>query len=242
MVGTVKGMLSDLEEAPHNMRRQGTLVVFEGGEGVGKSTQLQRLVQLLDQRSVPHLALREPGGTALGEDIRALLLDPSRSLSPSAEALLFIASRAQIVEERILPALAAGKVVVLDRFFLSTYAYQIYGRGLDALQLIAANQLAVGGLVPDVTLLLDLPISEGMARADARGARDRMEQADEQFHQRVKSAFAMFATAEWQAEHAECGPIERIDASGSFDDVFARIVTTLTQYVPERFTSFVQSI
>lgn len=218
-------------------RGRGVLIVFEGAEGVGKSTQLRRLAVQLADADVPHQALREPGGTVVGERIRELLLDPSAAVAPETEALLFVASRAQIVADRIRPALDAGEIVLLDRFFLSTYAYQIVGRGLDADGIRAANRLATGGLVPDVTLVFDLPVEDGLARADGRGARDRMEQAGDAFHRRVGAAFGTFITPQWQAEYPEAGPIVRVDARGSEADVFGRVMALLAQRFPDVFAS-----
>jgi dTMP kinase len=146
-----------------------------------------------------------------------------------------MASRAQIVAERVGPALARGEIVILDRFVLSTYAYQIRGRGLDEQMVMAANRLAVGELRPDLTVILDLPGSEGLARAGARGALDRIESADAAFHRRVSTAFATFASDDWQRTHPEYGPIVRIDASGTPDNVFARVLATLAQYCPQSF-------
>jgi dTMP kinase len=108
---------------------RGRLIVFEGGEGSGKSTQLKRLAAELEGLHVPHVSLREPGGTALGAELRRLVLDPASDIASRAEALMFMASRAQLVERHIVPQLSEGKVVLLDRFFLSTYAYQVGGRG-----------------------------------------------------------------------------------------------------------------
>jgi dTMP kinase len=220
---------------------RGTLIVLEGAEGVGKSTQIERLVHWLRDRHLPHVALREPGGTALGESIRHLLLDPGYTLAPATEALLFMASRAQIVAERIRPALDRGEVVVLDRFFLSTYAYQIYGRGLDESLVRGANQLAVGDLKPDLTVILDLPAGEGLTRAGARGTLDRIESANAEFHHRVSTAFATFASTDWQHAHPECGPIARLQASGTPDDVFTRLLVTLAKYCPDSFANEVPS-
>jgi dTMP kinase len=202
---------------------RGLLIVFEGAEGVGKSTQLRRLVSWLEARGRLALALREPGGTPLGDEIRRLLLDPNSDITPRAEALLFMASRAQLVRTRVRPALDAGQVVLLDRFFLSTYAYQGAGRGLPEHEVMAANAVATSGLVPDLTLLLTLPVAEGLSRATQRGERDRMERNADDFHHRVADAFATFAGAGWQARHPECGPIVTVDGSGSGDDVFARV-------------------
>lgn len=202
---------------------RGPLIVFEGAEGAGKTTQLRRLASWLESGGRVVHALREPGGTPLGDEIRRLLLDPASDIAPRAEALLFMASRAQLVERLVRPALEAGQVVLLDRFFLSTYAYQGAGRGLPEAQVRQANAVATSGLVPDVTLLLTLPVREGLARAERRGARDRMEQNADEFHHRVSEAFTTFATVAWQAQHPECGPIVIVDASGSEDAVFARV-------------------
>ncbi len=204
---------------------RGPLIVFEGAEGVGKSTQLRRLASWLESGGRVVHALREPGGTPLGDQIRHLLLDPASDIAPRAEALLFMASRAQLVQTLVRPALDAGHVVLLDRFFLSTYAYQGAGRGLPEGEVRQANGVATSGLVPDLTLLLTLPVHEGLARAEQRGGgtRDRMERNADEFHQRVSAAFARFAAPAWQAAHAECGPIVTVEASGSPDEVFARV-------------------
>ncbi|MDB4906202.1 MAG: Thymidylate kinase [Gemmatimonadetes bacterium] len=203
------------------------LIVFEGAEGVGKSTQLARLAERLG--GPDHVVMvREPGGTPLGNEVRRLVLDVvTMDVVPRAEALLFMASRAQLVDRVIKPAMADGKWVLMDRYFLSTYAYQVAGRGLSEADVRQANGFATGGLVPGVTLLLSLPVGEGLDRADARGVRDRMERADDAFHARVTRAFESFVAPEWQAEHPECGPIVLVDASGSVEDVQARVASAV---------------
>jgi len=211
---------------------RGELVVFEGAEGVGKTTQAGRLVAELTRRGIACVHLREPGGTPLGEAVREILLAPTQMRTARAEALLFMASRAQLVSEKIDPALAGGDVVILDRFFLSTYAYQIHGRGLPENEVRAANQLAVGDLVPTVTLVLHLPDNDGLARAGKRSGHDYMEQLGDEFHARVGAAFGDFTTPEWQKRHPECGPIVSIDASGSADDVFDRVVAAINGHAP----------
>jgi len=213
----------------------GRVIVFEGPEGAGKSTQLRRLAEWLTQRGGAVVAVREPGGTVLGDEIRRILLDPSSHIDPRAEALLFMASRAQLVQEEIAPAIAAGGTVLIDRFFLSTYAYQGAGRGVPEDELRMANRVATGGLVPDLTLLFDLPVRDGLARASRRGPRDRMESADLAFHDRVSGAFSAFAAPAWQAAHPECGPIVMLDATGSEDQVFERLVTALDHHWPGSF-------
>lgn len=216
---------------------RGPLIVFEGAEGVGKTTQARRLVAALERYGHACDHLREPGGTSLGESIRSVLLEPLRSITPRAEALLFMASRAQLISERIEPALNAGTAVVLDRFFLSTYAYQIRGRGLPASEIMAANKLAVADIVPTITVVLGLPTGDGLARAGKRAAHDYMEQLGSDFHARVAAAFDEFVTPHWQSTHPECGPIVGVDATGSEDDVFARIADEIATFVPNEFHS-----
>jgi len=213
------------------------LIVLEGPEGAGKTTQLRLLADWLGERDEPVIAVREPGGTPVGDQIRRVLLDPASDIVPRAEALLFMASRAQLVQREILPALATNHIVLLDRFFLSTYAYQVGGRGLPQEEIVAANRLATATLRPDVTLLLSLPVEEGLERATARGPRDRMEQAERAFHERVARAFDEFATREWQAAHPEAGPVVTVDARGSQQEVFKRVLATLGRRWPGTFAS-----
>jgi dTMP kinase len=211
------------------------LIVLEGPEGAGKSTQLRLLADWLGERDEEVVAVREPGGTPLGDQIRRLLLDPASDIVPRSEALLFMASRAQLVQREILPALATNRIVLLDRFFLSTYAYQVAGRGLPQEEIVAANRLATATLRPDLTLLLSLPVEEGLKRAHARGPQDRMEQAEAAFHERVTRAFEEFATPEWQAAHPEAGPVTIVDGRGSPEDVFRRVLATLARRWPGTF-------
>ena len=209
---------------------RGRLIVFEGGEGSGKTTQLRRLSAHLAQRGIAHVSVREPGGTPLGTEVRQLLLDRASDIDPRAEALLFMASRAQLVVREIRPALARGDYVLLDRFFLSTYAYQVAGHHLDEPAIRAANAFATDGLVPDLTLLLRYPAQRGLARAAGRAsAHDRIEAMGEAFHERVAAALASFAEPDWQAAHPECGPIVSVDATGTEDDVAQRVLSMVTQ-------------
>ncbi len=213
----------------------GRLLVVEGPEGAGKTTQIARLAGRLASADVPHLVVREPGGTPTGEKIRTLLLDPSGDMVPAAETLLFLASRAELVERVIRPAIAEGRLVIADRFFLSTYAYQIAGRGLPEDTVRAANALAVAGLRPDLTLLFIHRAADGLARADRRGKRDRMERAEIAFHEQVGAAFERFGTADWQRGHPEAGPIATIDASGTEDAVYHAMIGMLASRWPETF-------
>lgn len=219
----------------------GRLIVFEGPEGAGKTTQLRLLSSALDKAGRRFITLREPGGTPLGDSIRALLLDTVHEMTPEAEALLFMASRAEIVRLKVDPALADGVIVLMDRFFLSTYAYQIAGRGLDENQIRQANAIATGGLVPDLTIVIDVPPSHGLARATARRGPDRMERSGEDFHSRVAGAFSLFATNDWQRAHPECGPIVRIDGAGAPSDVHARIAGALAQNLPTEFGTLAEA-
>lgn len=212
------------------------LIVFEGGEGSGKSTQLRLLSRDLARHAVPHVCLREPGGTPLGTEVRRFLLDRASDIEPRAEALLFMASRAQLVEREIRPALERGEVVLLDRFFLSTYAYQVAGHGLPEAEVRAANRFATDGLSPDVTLLFTFPVEAGLARAARRpAAHDRMEAMGEPFHRRVADAFGTYADPAWQANHPECGPIIPVDAEGSEEQVMARVRAALRARWPGTF-------
>lgn len=211
---------------------RGWLVVFEGGEGVGKSTQLARTAERLAAAGVPHRVCREPGGTPLGDRVRDLLLHADVAVAPAAEAALFAASRAQLVAEVLRPALAAGEVVLLDRFLLSTYAYQVNGRGLPEGPVREANRLATAGIVPDLTLVLTLGPAAGLERATTRGPADRIERADAGFHARVADAFHTFTDAAWQAAHPECGPIVAVDGGGSVETVQERIAERLAAAIP----------
>ena len=220
----------------------GRLIVFEGGEGSGKSTQLRRLSATLERQGVSHACLREPGGTVLGTEVRRVLLDRASDIAPRAEALLFMASRAQLVEREIQPALARGDVILLDRFFLSTYAYQIGGHGLPEDEVRAANRFATGGLVPDLTLLLDFPVTEGLARAARRAtSHDRMEAMGEHFHDRVAASFTSFAEPGWQSAHPECGEIVAIDARGREIEVTERVHDVVMRRWPGTFAPRVAS-
>ncbi len=206
----------------------GKLIVFEGVEGAGKSTQIERLGEHFTRVGVDCRTYREPGGTILGDGVRRLLLDPESTLCDRAEALLFMASRAELVHCELKPWLEKGSMILLDRFFLSTYAYQIAGRGLMESDVRSANTMATAGLVPDLTLLLSLSASVGLARAKRRSGPDRIEQAGDEFYARVEEAFASFATREWQHTHEECGPVVAVDASGEPNVVETRVLNAVT--------------
>ncbi len=188
-------------------------IVFEGPEGSGKSTQAKRLAASLQNSDRRVVLTREPGGTQLGERLRAMLLDPQiDAISPLTEALLYTAARAEHVERVIRPALAADETVVCDRFFDSTLAYQGGGRGLDLAQLKSVQCFATGGLEPDLRILLDLPVEVGLARryADAETV-NRLDGESVAFHQRVRDAYlsaAKTAPGAWLVVDGEQSPVQ----------------------------------
>ena len=176
---------------------RGKFISLEGGEGAGKSTLLAGLCDYIQARGVPLLQLREPGGTALGEAVRAIVLDPARgSMVAEAELLLMFASRAQLVRECIGPALAAGQWVLCDRFADASYAYQGGGRGQPPERIAELERWACAGLKPELTLLLDLPVDIGRARAAGRGEADRIEVEADAFFERVRASYRARAAAE----------------------------------------------
>ena len=192
---------------------RGRFITIEGPEGAGKTVQAARLEASLRARGVAVLGTREPGGTSLGERIRALLLAPSATpIDPLADALLFNAARRQLVEEVIEPTLEAGTTVICARFADSTRAYQGYGGGLDLVELATLEAIATGGLLPELTLLLDLPVEVGLARK-APDDQTRFETGfDLAFHHRVRSGFLKMAVA-------EPGRFRVLDATASEDQV-----------------------
>lgn len=168
------------------MSRPGLFVVLEGSEGSGKSTLLPPLAARMRDAGVDPVVTREPGGTRAAEMARQALLDPEHPVGPLAELFFYLAARADLVEQVIRPALASGRVVLSDRFALSTEAYQMAGRGLPAEAVLPANRAAAGGLTPDLTLVLDLPPELGQARQIAAGKRlDRLDRESAEFHRRV---------------------------------------------------------
>jgi len=211
----------------------GFFITFEGIEGCGKTTQLRRLAAELRAAGHAVQLTREPGGCAIADSVRALLLDSANSaMAPSTELLLYAAARAQHVAEVIRPALAAGGIVLCDRFSDATLAYQGYGRGLDPGIIAELNRLATGGLAPDVTLLLDLPVEDGLARARERNAdsagpdEGRFEAEALAFHQRVRDGYLQLAAADSR--------IRVIDARGDQAMVAARIDAALAPLLAAR--------
>ena len=178
---------------------RGLFLSFEGGEGSGKSVQAKLLSEALAQRGREVVLTREPGGTAAGERIREIVLHAQEiALSPEAQVLLYSTARAQNVREVIRPALDAGKIVIADRFYDSTLAYQGYGHGVALDRIRDVTQLAVGDLVPDRTFLLDIPVDIGLGRSGwrAQSKWDRFEVLDPAFHERVREGYLRLAAAE----------------------------------------------
>ena len=208
---------------------RGKFITFEGGEGCGKSTQVKRLMEMLERAGVEVILTREPGGTWLSEEIRHLIKDQATDAPcDRSELLLFLAARAQLVKNVIRPALEAGKWVVSDRFSDSTLAYQGYGRGLPLDELRRMNDFACEGLKPDLTLLLDVTPQTAEARMRGREAAtntvaDRIETAGDEFHARLRSGFAELAKAEPDR-------IVTIDANGSPDEVWEDVWKSMRRF------------
>jgi dTMP kinase len=205
----------------------GRFVTFEGIEGSGKTTQIQMLSNYLEEREVDHLLTREPGGTPIGDQIRRLVLDPANSaMTPICDLLLYVAARAQHIEQVIRPALEAGRLVLCDRFKDATFAYQGYGRGIRLDLIDALHDLQTLSLRPDLTLLFDIEASLALERArdrDRSGGRDetRFEQQDLEFHERVRCGYLELA-------RQEAARFVVIDARGSIGEVHLRVLEAIT--------------
>lgn len=171
--------------------RSPLLVTFEGGEGTGKSTQVERLAEWLRSKGRTVTIAIEPGTTQVGEAVREILLETaSDSIAPEAELALYLAARAELVAEIVRPALERGEIVLLDRYVDSSVAYQGYGRGLDPRRVRDLCDFATGGLAPDLTVLIDLPVDEGLGR---QARPDRLERAGREFHERVRLGYQQLA-------------------------------------------------
>lgn len=213
---------------PEGDSPRGVFVTFEGGDGVGKSTHIRYVANELRRAGREVVCLREPGGTGIGESLRAMVLDPDNGeISSEAELLMYEAARAQLVREVIRPALERGAVVLCDRFSDSTIAYQAYGRGLPLDFVRRANAFASGGIVPDRTILLVLGNTrKSLARATGAGAGDRMEQAGEVFHSRVNRAFLKLAKRDPKR-------IRIVRSSSSRKATAAAVAAELADILPE---------
>lgn len=201
---------------------QGKFITMEGGEGAGKSTMMQRVGGWLEAAGHRVVVTREPGGTDLAEKLREILLDrDNNTLSGQAELLLVFASRAQHLDELIRPALARGDWVLCDRFTDATWAYQGGGRGLPLDDIKTLEKLVHGDLSPDLTLLLDLPVEQGMRRAGERSEADRFEQESSTFFERVRNAYLERANSARER-------FAIVDASPGVDEVWAQIEEILS--------------
>ena len=209
--------------------RRGLFLAFEGVEGSGKTTQVRLLSELLAARGRAPVVAREPGSTPLGERVRAtVLMDVELAVPARSELFLMLAARAAFVDQVVRPALAEGRVVIADRFELSTLAYQGGGRGLPADEIAACNRVATGGVSPHATVLLELDPEEGARRQRAAGMDpDRMERAGAEFHGRVAAAYREMA--------GRVAGIVRVDAGAPADEVHRRVVAALVSRFPETF-------
>jgi dTMP kinase len=201
---------------------RGLFISLDGIDGTGKSTQCQRLARWLESRGLAVRCCADPGGTSAGDVIRTLLLEHRGDLTAACEAFLFMASRAQLVAEVIRPALEQGQAVVCDRFLLANVVYQGYAGGLEPALLWKMGELATGGLMPDLTIVLDLPLDVAMARR-ARPA-DRMERKDRAYHERTRAGF--LAEAALQPER-----IKTVDASRPVEQVEALVLAEVARVV-----------
>ena len=203
------------------MSSRGLFITVEGIDGCGKSTQARRIAAALEAAGHDVLRLREPGGVKISEQIRAILLDPANAeMGDVCELLLYEAARAQLVHQVIRPALAAGKTVVCDRFCDSTTAYQAFADGLDRNMVSQANELAVDGCRPDLTLVFDLPVEDALRRRSGREAEDRLELKGLEFQERVAAGFRAVAVDEPDR-------VKLIDAGGSIAEVFSGVAAEL---------------
>ncbi|MCL2024869.1 MAG: dTMP kinase [Coriobacteriia bacterium] len=204
-------------------------ITLEGGEGAGKTSHIEALRADFESAGRTVLVVREPGGTAIGEAIRTILLSPEHgAMVPRAELLLYEAARAQLVDEVIKPALADGAVVLCDRFFDSTSAYQGAGRGLESAFIDKLNLFATADLVPDATIVLDLPVDVGLTRARTTGAPDRLEAASHGFHEQVRTAFCALA-------EAHPARVRMVDATQPLDVTYVAVRTALEEVLGEVF-------
>lgn len=203
------------------MSSRGLFITVEGIDGCGKSTQARLIAAALEAAGHDVLRLREPGGVKISEQIREILLDPANAeMGDVCELLLYEAARAQLVHQVIRPALAAGKTVVCDRFYDSTTAYQAFADGLDRNMVSQANELAVDGCRPDLTLVFDLPVEDALRRRSGREAEDRLELKGLEFQERVAAGFRAVAVDEPDR-------VKLIDAGGSIAEVFSGVAAEL---------------
>jgi len=202
--------------------KKGFILSFEGGEACGKTTQIKLFKEYLDKKQIDYIALREPGGTEVGESIRNILLHQKVDIDYRTEVLLFNAARAQIVEEKIKPALQQGKLVLMDRFYHSTLAYQGYALGQDVDKLKTLISYATDGLQTDLTLLLNLPYEISYQRKVEENKQDRFEMRGEEYYKKIENAFL---------EVAKDDPnVKLIDATKTIEEVHQQIVETFERF------------
>ncbi len=209
---------------------RGRLITFEGIDGCGKTTQLRLLERHLAERGVAFVSTREPGGTELGRKIRSALLDGEKdSVEPLAEMLLYAADRAQHVRQIVAPALEAGRIVLSDRFYDATTAYQGYARGFDLELVRNLNRLAAGEVAPDRTLLFDLEVEAALRRTHRRAGEaespDRLDREPIEFHTRVRNGYLAIA-------RQEPDRFRILPADGTVEEVFARMMAALEDIIP----------
>ena len=211
------------------MEKRGVFITFEGMDGSGKTTQMHRLAARLREMGLPVLETAEPGGPPIGVAIRRILLDPAnRELSPATEVLLYFASRAQNVDEWIVPALKRGEIVLSDRFTDSSLVYQGFGRDLGVQTIADLERVACRGLVPDLTLLVDIDAETSLARAHARNRSeaqgDRMDEQSIEFHRKVYDAYHALA-------ECEPGRVRIVDGRKSIEEIECEIWDVVSAYV-----------
>ncbi len=198
--------------------KRGVFITFEGADGCGKTTQLELAAQRLDELKIPYVRTREPGGSELGKELRQILLHYPGKVASECETFLYLADRAQHVETVIKPALEAGKVVLCDRFTDSTIAYQGFGRGIDLERIKYLNNIATGGLCPNLTIVFD--VDSEIAQTRLGGEKDRLEAEGFEFHKKVREGYLAVAKE-------ESARVKVVDANLSIDEVFEGVVTLL---------------
>lgn len=200
---------------------KGKLITFEGCEGSGKSTQVRLLKEYLEKENIPYFMTREPGGTSISEKIRSIILDKDNTeMTDECEALLYASSRCQLLKEKVLPALKDGKIVIIDRYYDSSFAYQAYARGLGYDFVAKANSFAINNAVPDVTVFFDIDPYHAFIRKGGADSSDRLELAGIEFHNKVYAGYK--ALIEKLPER-----VFSVDAHGSVEEIHARVLKLL---------------
>lgn len=205
--------------------KKGMLISFEGGEACGKSTQIKKFIAFLENNHIDYLSTKEPGGTAIGESIRQILLHSKEDLTPETEFLLFSASRAKLINDVVKPALEEGKVVVLDRYYDSSYAYQGYAGGMNLDTLKKITEFAIQGQIPDTTYLLDITYEDGMSRKskdENLKNLDRIESKGKEYHDKVRNGYLQLAKNDKER-------FVIIDATQSIDSIYEKIIETFEE-------------